>query len=178
MRTKRIIFSVLTVLLVSGYLHVCMCGEGLAKATESNKTFIYETAGVSFELPAGWNQDKGEGLYFSEHAIIEVRIRNRTFDTLDSEIIDIDKFNEKMAHSVKENQYYVLLEKNPFTSKNNTTGIRCIYGYSPDSPSQISYYLIKNKVLIEIELKFRTWETKEIWRDLDTLILNTIKLQP
>ncbi len=155
-----------------------MCTEQLRDRKQHDKINVYETNDISLGLPTGWTRDKGDNFYFSEHATIEVRINDLKFATLDSEIIDIDEFNETMAHAVKENQYYVLLEKKPFTSQYNITGIKSIYGYSSDNPSRISYYFVRKKELIEIKLKFRVWETKGVWKPLDKLISTTIKLQP
>ena len=146
--------------------------------SDKYRSIDFNDGGLSLQIPYEW-------VYFPPSQIhgdlfnIEVRIKARDeYESFEDELGKIETFHSTLAKTVKENQYYTLLKREPFETKSGTYGLKSIYGYSDAKPSSISYFF-QNKTgdFIEIRLRFRRWETNEVWKNIDNIILNGLSLK-
>ncbi len=164
---------------ISGILTVLSCFIlTSASGSEDYKHIDFDRAGFYLQIPHEWK-------YYAPDQIISplvsIKIRSKSRDeytNFEAEIEETEKTNLQLAKMVKENQYYWLRKSEFFETKSKIKVLKSIYGYSDETPSAISYFFKNDREdFIEIDLRFRTWETKEIWKDIDKSILNGLYLQ-
>ena len=140
------------------------------------ETARFPWAGLSLELPAGWEPLRAEP-WVSFHpgdAVLDVRLWTREEGdpaTLSGHVERIRDFQAMLADSVKESQYHTLRREEPFETAGGVTGWWTMYGYAATSPSRLAYYLVDREGrLVSIEVRLLSLRTERAWGWYDELI--------
>ena len=149
-----------------------------ASDSDIYKHIDFNKAGFYLQIPLEWKYSAPDQIYST---LFNIGIRSKSRDeysNFEDEIDRREEFKTKLSKTVKENQFFCFLKSEPFETKSRLKGLKSVYGYSNETPSSISYFFKNEKEdFIEICLKFRIWETKEIWKNIDKIILNGLGLK-
>ncbi len=153
--------------------------EGTAENTETVdilQTISFRDAGISLDLPAHWEFHSPDTVLGPQCSLsVSIESRNTTVSLADF-VCKVNAYKAKLARTVKQDQYHTLVRRAKFQTLHGNKGIKCVYGYSAEAPSAISYFLLKSpRQAVTLNLKFHTWDTGAIWTGTDKIITTGIR---
>ena len=151
---------------------------GLDEEKYTHKQIVsFTEAKISLEILSDWRYEPPDNVSSPEVLIKIRRTLKDEYKNFAHKLERIESYKDFKAKNTKENQYYWLLKESDFETKSGVHGKKSIYGYKENNPSAISYYFINDaEEFIEVNLKFREWNTIDIWQEIDKLILNGLSL--